>query len=277
LLIHGPAYGGVEKDEKTSPLKRLRPVFDGLFGVLALACADAHAFGLKTHLWISDEFLRDAQTCLVTIPGASKRVPIDQEVCESIIENPQDFRSGVLGPDVYPDLATGQVTTHPGTPEGWQTNRWLMHVYSNAPSGRELVFAAGYLVHAASDVFAHTYVNAYVGEAFRLNLNPDVAVRHMVLERYIDYRLPNFDPMPGLLRVPTGYLRDKLLHDWDAAQNGVGAGSGGEHVASIAFLYGLVANLKEASDAVLEEEDKDALAAQSAALAAQSLLQTEAV
>lgn len=204
---------------------------------VTVGASTASAFGLKTHLWIGVQLLQELQqSCRVKIPGAQALVPLDQDVCESIRRNPGAFLSGVLGPDVYPDMLTGQVTTHPGVPGMWQTNRWLMHMYAQAKPGAELAFAAGYLVHAASDMFAHTYVNGYVGDVFDLAEGRDAPVRHITLERYIDSKLPEYRLNPQALTPPAGYLRDKLLHDREATANGANV-KRAMHVAAMALVY----------------------------------------
>lgn len=184
---------------------------------LVLAAGSSFAFGLKTHVWMGQQILHEIRTsCRVEV--ASTPINVDAQVCESIKAHPGEFLSGTLGPDTYPDLITGQVTTHPGIVGDWQTNDWLMHMYSQARPGRELAFAAGYLVHAAGDVFAHTYVNAYAGDVFILGDERRVELRHFLLEKYIDSKLPNFSLSTNALQVPAAYLRDKLIHNTDASR-----------------------------------------------------------
>jgi hypothetical protein len=177
----------------------------------------AHAFGLKTHLWIGQRLLSEIySSCRVDVDGAP--IEIDPQVCHSLRSHPDSFLSGVLGPDAYPDVITGQVTTHPGVKGDWQTNDWLLHMYSQAPPGPHLAFAAGYLVHAAADMFAHTYVNSYAGDIFLLEGERRVELRHFLLEKYIDSKLPNYTYSPSMLRPPAEYLRDRLIHNADASR-----------------------------------------------------------
>lgn len=133
------------------------------FGALVLATScNVQAFGLKTHLWIGHQLLSEIHTlCRVDIVGVP--IGVDPQVCQSLQSHPDAFLSGVLGPDAYPDVITGQVTAHPGIKGDWQTSDWLLHIYSKANSVPDLAFAAGYLVHAASDAFTHTYVNFLCG------------------------------------------------------------------------------------------------------------------
>ncbi|MDQ1829189.1 zinc dependent phospholipase C family protein [Massilia scottii] len=185
--------------------------------VLALLPSLTSAFGLKTHIWIGQQLLENIQaSCRATIKGVS--VSVNADVCASVRAHPNAFLSGVLGPDAFPDVITGQVTTHPGIEQDWQTNDWLIHMYAKSPRGPELAFAAGYVVHAASDVFAHSYVNAYSGDIFDLGDERAVERRHFLLEKYIDSRLPGFQFNANLPPPPAEFLRDKLLHHADAAR-----------------------------------------------------------
>lgn len=193
-----------------------------LAGLLAVS-PGAAAFGLKTHLWVGEQLRKDiAANCTVRIAGHA--TPLPKDVCDSIREHPGQFLSGTLGPDIYPDVVTGQVTTHPGLGSapavdagscqpagGWNTSDWLRHVYHDAPPGPELAFAAGYLVHAASDVFAHTLVNAYAGAPFDLlDGETEVERRHAIIERYVDARIP-WDAKATQLKIPREFVLDKLL------------------------------------------------------------------
>lgn len=205
------------------------------------------AFGLKTHIWIAQKIVSDVQSsCRVLIETIP--VTLNAQVCQSIRENPGAFLAGALGPDAYPDIITGQVTTHPGIPGDWQTADWLVHMYATAPSGPMLAFAAGYLVHASGDVFAHTYVNAYAGDIFVLSDERAVERRHFVLEKYIDARLPGYSLNPDSLKPPLTWLRDKLIHNNDAARNS-GKSSIALHVFAMNGLYNSVnATVKQLDD-----------------------------
>ena len=204
----------------------------------------SQASGLKTHIWIGQRIIEELRTsCRVEIAGAP--YSIDLDACASIRNHPREFLSGVLGPDAFPDLIVGQMTTHPGIQGDWQTSDWLKHLYRDAKPGPDLAFAAGYLVHAASDVFAHTYVNAYSGDIFVLSDETAVERRHFVLEKYIDSKLPEytFSPQQGL-RPPAAFLRDKLIHNGDAARLSAKSVFGSH----IAAMYGVWSNVKSAAE-----------------------------
>jgi hypothetical protein len=63
------------------------------------------------------------------------------------------------------------------------------------------------MIHAAGDVFAHSYVNNYAGDVFEITgrWHKDVERRHFDLEKYIDQRLP-YKPDLAKIEVPSDLL-----------------------------------------------------------------------
>ena len=146
--------------------------------------------GAKDHFWIGQQVINDVQDDgKITLAGRSYEV--DEQIRRAIIDHPDRFRMGNLGPDVFPDPVVGQTTTHPGLKKGWKTDEWLKHLITSANSPDEVAMAFGFVAHAAGDVFAHTYVNAYAGDVFILTDDErDVERRHFVLEKYIEALTP---------------------------------------------------------------------------------------
>lgn len=172
----------------------------------------AHAFGLKTHAWIAEDVLREITSdCTVTIQD--KAYPIEPERCSAIRRAPGAFLSGALGPDVYPDFVVGQVTTHPGVEHGWQTGEWLDYLMQSADSDEALAFASGYALHAAMDMWAHSYVNSFAGDIFAITDERAVEARHVALEKYLDSALPSPGPRPASLQAPAAFLSQRLIFD----------------------------------------------------------------
>lgn len=123
---------------------------------------------------------------MLTIGG--EKYEVRPEVREALLNYSHAYRLGSIGPDGFPDLVGAQMTTHPGVPEkpgGWVTDDWLRWVMGHAERPEEVAFAYGYLTHAASDVFAHTYVNTYAGDFFSFADEQEVELRHMALENFI--------------------------------------------------------------------------------------------
>lgn len=177
---------------------------------LALSCSPALAWKPKTHIYLAEEALKDAVadgkvTLYETdhrsgaILGKLGEFDVDPKVLAALKVAPRQFRAGVLGPDAYPDIATGQTIIHPqesaALDEGADgSNAWLTHVWREGMLGSDSpqinAFAVGFLTHAAGDVFAHTWVNHYAGGEFMLTPDPTNAIKHLVLEGYIGKRTP---------------------------------------------------------------------------------------
>ena len=185
-----------------------------LCGVAALttlaAVSPAHAWKPKTHIYLAEEALRDAidddkvtlyETDYRTgkIIGELGQFKVDPEVLAALKSAPQQYRAGVLGPDAYPDILTGQQVIHPdaahavgqgaGGSNAWLAHLWRRGFLDNA-SPQVRAFTVGYLTHAAGDVFAHTFVNHFAGGEFVLTPDPTNAAKHLVLEGYIGKRTP---------------------------------------------------------------------------------------
>lgn len=127
-----------------------------------------------------------------------KRYAVDPTLIAAINSNQAYYRAGTMGPDAYPDIATGQAIIHTDAPFNTQggTNAWLEHVWREASNwrgtaeerARVRAFAAGYLTHGAGDMFGHSYVNYYAGGDF--NTSSTNFMRHLVLEGYIGQHCP---------------------------------------------------------------------------------------
>lgn len=179
---------------------------------LLLMCGDAQAWTPTTHVYLAQKAWEDAQDGRVTINlvdhdgrvilGRKGEYEVSPEILAAIKANPHAFFSGVLGPDAYPDIATGQMRIHPpghahagpdantngaGT-DGWLTKLWVASHSNPNRTGPNLAFTTGYLAHAAGDMFAHTFVNTFTGGIFDLmGLN---GLKHITLEGYIGMRTP---------------------------------------------------------------------------------------
>ncbi len=184
----------------------------------ALAPSSAQAWKPTTHVYLAQEAWADAADGRVTIelldPATGARTPlgefeVDPRLRDAIRQQPLAYFAGVLGPDAYPDMITGQMRVHPpgegapGDPDlnayGAGTEPWLARLWTLAfttePSPEVRAFAAGYLTHAAGDYFAHTYVNARTGGIFALGPN---GLKHYMLEGYLGQRTPDLMPIDGL-------------------------------------------------------------------------------
>ena len=196
----------------------------------------AHALKVDTHVWVAQAILNDLDkgpTITITIHGKQRSANVPEFVRKAILENRQEFLLGSIGPDAFPGIFEGQMTIHPGfQTKGWGSGDWLAHLLRKAESQSEIAFAYGALIHAAADIFTHTYVNSYSGDIYSLKDGEvDVETRHYLLESYIASKAP---PMTdggrpaaaahdlimrdGKLPIPVALLRRAFLDDPDAAQ-----------------------------------------------------------
>lgn len=254
-----------------------------------LGLSSAYAWKPNTHVYLAEEVIKDAipdgqvticRTNFVTheITQNCSNYQVDPEILQAIRSYPQQFRAGVLGPDAYPDILTGQQVIHPDEslphkpePPGG-TNSWLQYLWdrSNAEQGGSRLpvraFTVGFLTHSAGDLFGHTFVNNYTGGPFSIGPN---AVRHVVLEGYIGKRTPNITDIYGQPVTENSFSIDQGVREF-IYQNMVNAtpGSvllnqlmgGGGTTASVPYIYsGLRAGLQRDIDnyyAALREFDR---------------------
>ena len=210
--------------------------------LLLLLTNISYSWSLKTHIWIAQQVLNDVlddgQLTLL-----NRKYPVPTHIVNALRNHPDKFRMGSLGADVFPDPIVGQTTTHPGVVGGWQTDVWLRHLLVNAKTPEEIAFSYGFAVHACSDIFAHTYVNAYAGDIFVLTDNErDVENRHFVLEKFIEKLTPEPQLSDGTLLdwstalgVPSAFLSKYLILDREVFKQYLKAKSG-IHLSS---MYGV--------------------------------------
>lgn len=248
------------------------------FALLLLSATPTDAFKPRTHVWIGQQILNDLadgcsdlvgeESCITLrtcvderdgifhpwspdAPCRDREYRVAPEIANALLRNPQAYRAGHVGPDAFPDLIVGQTTAHPGTEGGWQTDDWLRWMLRHRrDGGKEMAFAYGYLGHAAGDVFAHTYVNAYAGGAFDLlDGEQEVERRHVALEEFIERHTPAIvdpggRPVPAddLLAVPALSLGRRLVRD-DAVSDQYARSGTAPHLRA---MYGVERGLEEA-------------------------------
>ena len=209
--------------------------------MLCVVPSTALAFRYNTHTWIAQTVINDVvDDGYITIQAGERTiaVAVRPELVQALSQYPEAFRLGNIGPDAFPDIVAGQMTAHPGLADGWKTDDWLSWMLSGAPTSgnlEDLAFAYGYAGHAATDIWAHSYVNQFAGDVFWIaDGEQEVEDRHIALERYMDTRLPPITDASGavvslnsLLTLPSNRLasalRDRLIfNDSVEAQYGNG-------------------------------------------------------
>lgn len=231
--------------------------------VAMLACCTAPvvaAFSLDTHLYIGTKVLDDALDGSISLCAGSevtsapvdslcaRQYPVQASTLEALRTNPSAYLAGTMGPDVFPDFITSQVTVHPGVTHGWGTDQWLLHLLSNAQAPQDRAWVQGFFSHASSDIFAHSWVNHYAGGIFDLGLHSDgneIELRHFLLERYIGDRTPKiWNRYATNPSAPHEFIADQLM-----LANPVSAqfkkAKGTQHIVAIEVLHENVNRLYE--------------------------------
>lgn len=165
------------------------------------------AFKVNMHVYISQQVINDVTDdgfVEIQFEGEAlpRKVKVPDDVVNALRLHPEAYRSGNIGPDIFPDFYTGFLKIHAGHPnEGansgkWQTDDWLKFLLAsgnekinpetptktcNEANGcykttitagdmtpEQLAFVYGFAGHAAGDVFAHTYVNNYTGDIYNI-------------------------------------------------------------------------------------------------------------
>ena len=164
---------------------------------------EALAWKPTTHVFLGEEALRDALDGdgRITISyvdyqkgkvkGVIGNYPVSPKILEALSNHKAQYRAGILGPDAYPDIMTGQQVIHPDAPD---SNAWLEYLWrikdepeNNSSAVR--AFVTGYLTHAAGDMFGHTFVNNFTDAPFTIN-PPENAIKHIIVEGMVDKRTP---------------------------------------------------------------------------------------
>ena len=181
----------------------------------------AQAWKPTTHVYFAERALDDAQDGKVTInsvdyetgtvTGTVGTYAVDKKILAAIRKYPSHYRAGVLGPDAYPDVLSGQQSIHPdekGSGVKGGSDTWLQYIWARRdPFSNPVVkrafktlkiptdsrfmtaFVAGFLTHAAGDMYGHTFINNFSGGPFTFT-PPSNATKHVLLEGYVDKRLP---------------------------------------------------------------------------------------
>ncbi len=220
------------------------------------ASIKCYSFDLKTHLWLAQQLLNDVVKNK-TITINEKRYELNSQILNALTNNPAHFRMGTLGIDVFPDPIVGQITAHPGLKNGWKTDDWINHVLNSASTPSEIAFAYGYACHAAMDIFAHTYVNAYSGDIFELTDEVIVERRHFALEKYIGNHLPNlisFDDQlltdyASLISAPSGFLSRTFILNNKVTSEYLKSGS--LHLVAMNAVYNVVNELDKTNQSIV--------------------------
>lgn len=207
----------------------------------------AAAWSPPTHILGVAQAMREAQSGSVTIPRAdgasSVTVPVNPTIAQALAAYPAAFNAGAIGPDAFPDTYFGQLAIHPDTRthndtepesnEGSRSHEWFDYLWEQAwdPATpqperlKNIAFALGYMAgHANGDTWAHTWVNKWaegVAPPWSQLEHADIAVRHLVVEAYVDKHRPGWESKAGFpVDAPTKFIADKLIRSDFARDKG---------------------------------------------------------
>ena len=93
---------------------------------------DARRWKINTHLFAANKALADAlHDGKVTIPPYGE-FPIAASALRALKAEPAAYRAGVLAPDLFPDMYVGGWVLHSDTPQEWNADMWMRHVWTTA-------------------------------------------------------------------------------------------------------------------------------------------------
>ena len=196
----------------------------------SLLPAEVFAWGKMTHVYTANLIEDETSDGSTSVKNYDYAVP--EEFLEAIEAYPDAFRAGALGPDMYPDILTGQMYIHPKD-EKIDSGEWVTYLcdavnkMGKGTEGRKiaLAFTLGCMLHYCGDLFGHDFVNTFTGGAF-----PSVAslemldltgerlnnvLSHLSVEKYMDTLLyPTYNPRTdGEIDAPDQFVRDAMIFD----------------------------------------------------------------
>jgi hypothetical protein len=219
--------------------------FATLLGVLVLGilanAPPALAWKPTTHVYLGQQALKDAlddgKVSIYRVDYKNGKVlskigdyPVDSNILSALKANPSQYRAGILGPDAYPDILTGQQVIHPdpgSTNIATGSNAWLTYLWTltNTQGNNTLqhkAFVVGYLTHAAGDMYGHTFINNFSGAPFKITPpeGPENGVKHILLEGYIDKRLNKPELDSNFFNVSIAGVEDFIYRNMVDAKPG---------------------------------------------------------
>ena len=171
----------------------------------------------KTHILMANLILEDLKKGKLNLNQiGSYAVP--KEIRQAIINNPEYFRAGSIGPDFLPDMIVGQTVIHPEN-----SGEWLEYLFqavldlSPQDTKREeiIAFYCGVMMHYAGDLYGHDYVNGWAKGWFpSINdildptntENAKIVIRHILVEAYMDQKVSADEDLS--IKVPALFIKE---------------------------------------------------------------------
>lgn len=203
----------------------------------SLLPTDAFAWGKMTHVYTANLIKKDSDDGSSSVFFGEEegektfRYTVPEEYLEAIREYPDAFRAGALGPDMYPDIITGQTYIHPED-ENIDSGEWVtllcdaVNKMGKDTPGRKqaLSFTLGCMLHYCGDLFGHDFVNTYSGGTFPSLFSSDILdlkgerinniLSHLSVEKYMDSLLyPDYDESDGRIDAPDSFVTNAMVFD----------------------------------------------------------------
>lgn len=193
---------------------------------------EAFAWGKMTHVYTANDILADTQAYRATVDFENENdfdFEIPEEFRDAINSYPDAFRAGALGPDMYPDILTGQMYIHPADPN-IDSGEWITYLCGAVNKmGKDsesrkiaLSFTLGCILHYCGDLFGHDFVNTFSGGAFPSVASPEMldikgarlnnVLSHMSVESYMDGLIyPTYSVSNGKIDAPNFFVQNAMV------------------------------------------------------------------
>lgn len=159
----------------------------------------------KGHIYMANLLMKEMKEKGTVTIGNFGTYSVPSDMKNAILEAPKAFRAGAVGPDFYPDMLIGQATIHPSNSGKWLTimEKELLKTSKNSAEwSSAYAFYLGYMMHYANDMWTHDYINGWAGGSFpslsdipKSSKSAAVAIRHVLVETYIDHKVPQTESM----------------------------------------------------------------------------------
>ena len=197
----------------------------------------ALAWGKSTHVFTANNIIAStwSGTSSVKYEDSTYNFTIPEEFRQAIQNYPQAFRAGALGPDMYPDILTGQMYIHPADPN-IDSGEWITYLCNAVnkmgkdTEGRKvaLAFTLGCILHYCGDLFGHDFVNTFSGGAFPSVASAEMldvkserlnnVLSHLSVEKYMDdLILPQYSSSYGAINAPDEFVQNAMIFNGSPA------------------------------------------------------------
>ncbi|MBE6107626.1 MAG: hypothetical protein E7192_03200 [Erysipelotrichaceae bacterium] len=196
------------------------------------------AWGKMTHIYTAnliEQYIDTDDNVSLSYPYDAEEengfnFAIPDEFVQAIADYPDAFRAGSLGPDMYPDIVTGQMYIHPED-ENIDSGEWVtllcnaVNKMGKDTEGRKLAlaFTLGSMLHYCGDLFGHDFVNTFSGGTFPSVANLEMmdlkserlnnVLSHLSVEKYMDSLLyPSYNTNRyGSIDAPDEFVSNVMV------------------------------------------------------------------